>query len=114
MRGRQLFTHMCRKQLAKVLSIAWKGAPLVPHDKSRLSKLLSLVRYACNAQCITLSLYSRWNDCDPKPSLGKCKQSMRRTALDQDIGLEPRKTAHCVERLASYKSGVEQEQRRFR
>ena len=82
MHDRQLFTHMCRKQFAKVLSVAWKAAPLVPHDKSRLSKLFSFMHYADNAQYITLSLHSRRNDCDPKPSLGECEQSMRCAALD--------------------------------
>src|SRR6516162_7673502 len=102
---------MCREQLAKVLSIAGKHAPLVPHDESRLSKLFTLVRYADNAQCVAMSLYSRRNDCDPKPSLGECKQGMRRTALDEDLGLEPGEAAHRIERLASYKTGVEQKQR---
>jgi len=55
MRDRQLFTHMCRKQFAKVLSTARKHAPLVAYDKSGFSKLFSLMRYADNAQCIALS-----------------------------------------------------------
>ena len=96
MRDRKDLAHILGERLAKALGVGRHWTPLVPLNGISLSNRLASVRYADDSQFVAIRSQERRNDRDPLPSLREREQSVRRAALEQNIGLDVCETASCV------------------
>jgi|SRR6478609_9142954 hypothetical protein len=88
------------KRLAKAFGVGRQWTTLVPLDCKSFSNRLAVMRYANNSQLVAIRSQERCEDCHAFPSLRQCKQGVRCATLEQNIWLNVRKTAGCIEQPA--------------